>query len=279
MTNEFDLKYLEEILELNEIDRIIGQIYVIKCTKSNKKYVGQTRTHRKNKKKYRPFGYIGRYNDHIHEAFSTKKNSCWYLNNAIKKYGKECFSVELIEYCGIEKLDEREEQYIEQYGTLYPNGYNLTKGGKNRYNHNIKNKKIIVNDKNITKRGRDFGYEHTEETKIKMSLRIINFCKSEKIINQRKTEYATTMSKSIKKHYDEFKIKKLSELELDNDYEKYIKPLYKDKKLYDYHIYYNRDNRFRVKSENDTIEEKYNRLKEILKQAHEIINNKNSNNI
>lgn len=279
MEKNFDLQFLDEILELDQKDKIIGQIYVIKCKSSNKNYVGQTKTHRKNKLKYRPFGYIGRYNDHIHEAFSTKKNNCWYLNNAIKKYGKECFSVELIENCDVEKLDEREEYYIKQYGTLYPDGYNLTKGGKNRYNHNAKNKKIILNDKLITKRGREFGYKHSEETKIKMSLRINKFCKSEKIINQRKTEYASTMSKSIKKHYDEFKIKKLSELELDNNYEKYIKPLYKDKKLYNYHIYYNRDNRYRVKSENDTVEDKYNRLKEILKQAYEIRNNRNSNNI
>jgi group I intron endonuclease len=108
-----------------------GQIYIITNNITQKKYIGQTLTHRKNRGKYRPFGFQGRFNDHLSEAIcNTKKKQCRYLNNAIRHYGKEAFSVALITNCEIYELDENESYYIKAYNTLYPNGYNLTRGGK-----------------------------------------------------------------------------------------------------------------------------------------------------
>jgi len=116
---------------LNDNSQVLGQIYLITNTINNTQYVGQTVSHRKNHNKYRPFGYIGRFNDHISEAVcNTKKTQCTYLNNAIRHYGKESFKAVLILTCLKEDLDILEEQYIKEYNTLYPNGYNLTKGGK-----------------------------------------------------------------------------------------------------------------------------------------------------
>ena len=116
---------------LNDNSKVIGHIYLIKNTLINKQYVGQTVSHRKNRNKYRPFGYQGRFKDHISEALcNTKKKQCNYLNNAIRQYGKDAFTVELIIECTKNELDVMEELYIKQYNTLYPNGYNLTKGGK-----------------------------------------------------------------------------------------------------------------------------------------------------
>jgi hypothetical protein len=120
---------MNELLE--DSSQVTGQIYLITNTKANKKYVGQTLSHRKNRKKYRPFGIIGRFNDHISEAVcNTKKKQCTYLNNAIRLYGKESFQVELLHTCSKDELDHYETYYIKQYNTLYPNGYNLTIGGK-----------------------------------------------------------------------------------------------------------------------------------------------------
>jgi group I intron endonuclease len=116
---------------LTDNSQVIGHIYRITNTQNNTQYVGQTLSHRKNHNKYRPFGYIGRFNDHISEAIcNTKKKQCTYLNNAIRHYGKDSFTVELILTCPKEDLDKYEEQYIKEYNTLYPAGYNLTKGGK-----------------------------------------------------------------------------------------------------------------------------------------------------
>ena len=113
------------------IENIKGYIYTIKHKTTNKIYVGQTLSHRKNHNAYKLFGIQGRFNDHMSEALcNTKKNQCWYLNNAIRKDGKDAWNVKLLEECSVEKLDELEKHYIQEHNTLFPNGYNLTKGGK-----------------------------------------------------------------------------------------------------------------------------------------------------
>jgi len=156
---------MNEILDDNS--QVVGHIYLITNTQTMKKYVGQTLSHRKNRNKYRPFGYQGRFKDHISEALcNTKKKQCNYLNNSIRQYGKEAFIVELIKECPKNELDKMEEYYIKEYNTLYPNGYNLTKGGKVFRDNNI-----IIEPTNATgipqKRG---GSTHrTAETRTKMT--------------------------------------------------------------------------------------------------------------
>lgn len=120
---------MEQILDSK--DEVKGEIYCITNTTTQKKYIGQTVTHRKNHGKYRPFGSNGRFKDHVSEAVcNTKRKQCWYLNSAIRKYGVKVFIVELLEQCELAELDSREIHYISQYNTIYPNGYNLTAGGK-----------------------------------------------------------------------------------------------------------------------------------------------------
>ena len=118
------------ILNIDEKYKVIGEIYKITNTTNGTSYIGQTRSHRLNHKKYRPFGYLGRFNDHIHEAFSSKKNQSRYLNSALRKYGKENFTCEKIHTCEVTELDALEIQSIIEFNTKYPNGYNLTNGGK-----------------------------------------------------------------------------------------------------------------------------------------------------
>ena len=118
------------ILQKDESDKVIGELYKITNTVTNKCYIGQTRSHRLNHNRYRPFGYIGRFKDHIHEANSNKKKQSWYLNSAILKYGQDVFNCELLKTCQIDELDKYEQQFIIEYNSKYPNGYNLTDGGK-----------------------------------------------------------------------------------------------------------------------------------------------------
>lgn len=120
---------MNEILE--DISGVIGHIYKILNTTTKMAYVGQAQSHRKNRGKYKLFGYEGRFRDHISEAIcNTKKKQCRYLNNAIRSYGKEAFTVELLKTCSLGELDTWEQFYIKQQNTYYPNGYNLTEGGK-----------------------------------------------------------------------------------------------------------------------------------------------------
>lgn len=102
---------------------MIGYIYLITNTITNKQYVGQTIQTIKT-----------RYKGHIRSAqYNTDK--C-YLHKAMNKYGYDNFEVEEITHIDykskdllFQKLNELEIFYIAKYNTLVPNGYNLTKGG------------------------------------------------------------------------------------------------------------------------------------------------------
>ena len=132
-------------------------IYIISCSETEKQYVGQAVTHILNHKRYRPYGYIGRFRGHISEAYSTKKKQCFYLNNAIRKYGNDKFSVKLLETTTISESDDREIYYIQKLKTLCPNGYNLTSGGNcSRLSQESRKKLSKTNTKSIHQRVKQF---------------------------------------------------------------------------------------------------------------------------
>lgn len=89
--------------------------------------------------------------------------------NAIKKYGKENFTREIITFCSdVSTAFYNEGIYIEKYNTLKPNGYNLSPKGGN----NIKDgwseesrKKMSISKK---------GKKHSEETNKKRKQTIAN---------------------------------------------------------------------------------------------------------
>ena len=83
-----------------------GYIYMVTCSETNKVYIGQV-THE----------YHRRFNRHIRTAFKTKKRikDCKFYR-AIRKYGKDSFSVECLEKKPFQNLvecvkwlDEREK--------------------------------------------------------------------------------------------------------------------------------------------------------------------------
>jgi group I intron endonuclease len=120
---------MDEILD--DPGSIQGVVYLMVNATTGKKYVGQTLSHRKNRGRYRPFGAEGRFRDHISEATNnTKRKQCTYLNNAIRLYGADSFTVSVLETCDRVLLDTRESHYISDLNTLYPFGYNLTSGGR-----------------------------------------------------------------------------------------------------------------------------------------------------
>jgi group I intron endonuclease len=63
------------------------------------------------------------------KSIDEYKGSGLLLNRAYKKYGESCFKREIIEYCDISELNDKEKLYIKQYNTKFPHGYNLTDGG------------------------------------------------------------------------------------------------------------------------------------------------------
>ena len=88
--------------------------------------------------------YIGQ-STNIHKRWNNHRSAYqnqnaheynYYLYRAMRKYGIENFTFEVIEECKQSELNKRETYWIDYYDS-YKNGYNLTNGGDN-YAHVIK---------------------------------------------------------------------------------------------------------------------------------------------
>lgn len=92
-------------------------IYKITNKINGKVYIGQSK-------------YIERrWNRHRSAAFNPNDhNYNIHLYRAIRKYGLENFSFEVLEECKVEELNEKEVYYIKLYNSFFE-GYNLTLGG------------------------------------------------------------------------------------------------------------------------------------------------------
>ena len=94
----------------------MAYIYKITNQLNGKIYVGKTLS-----------TIESRWREHLHEATKIRHEQRP-LYAAIKKYGKENFSIEPLEECSYENINERERYWIELLGS-FKNGYNATLGG------------------------------------------------------------------------------------------------------------------------------------------------------
>lgn len=93
-------------------------IYKITNKKNNLSYIGQSINPQK------------RFKEHL---YGRKGGINTYFDKALKKYGEESFTFEIIDKADeSKKIDELEKYYIKKYNTLKPNGYNILKGGRNQ---------------------------------------------------------------------------------------------------------------------------------------------------
>lgn len=121
--------------------------------------------------------YIGQ-SQHIETRWYSHKNdynnpnSSGYTSmfyNAMRKYGVENFQFEVIEECPLDKLNEREQYWIEYFHSYWgfekSNGYNMTLGGDKRgskvklkYNEVLEIQELLINDTlSQTKIGEKYG--------------------------------------------------------------------------------------------------------------------------
>lgn len=93
-----------------------GMGYIYKYTSpSGKSYVGQTVQSLENRAGHNGKNYLG----------------CKYFYAAIKKYGWENFTVEILGQFPIEQLNYQERRFMEIFNTLVPNGYNIQSSERN----------------------------------------------------------------------------------------------------------------------------------------------------
>lgn len=91
-------------------------IYLITNNINEKKYIGQSRN------------LVKRWNDHKDEARHNR--STLLIHNAMREYGIDNFSFDILLECPIDMLDVWESDMIRLYDTFVPNGYNIRDGKK-----------------------------------------------------------------------------------------------------------------------------------------------------
>jgi group I intron endonuclease len=94
-----------------------------------------------------------------------------YFQNAKRKYGKENFKKEILEYFDSrQKAFDAQEKYIIQYNTLYPFGYNLSpKGGVGVVGCFSENTKTQMGISRTGERNGMFHKNHSADAKKKQS--------------------------------------------------------------------------------------------------------------
>lgn len=132
---------------------MVGVIYKITNNLNGKVYIGQTVQPLRDRW-YRHCGNYG----------STNENNMA-IKRAIKKYGKKNFTIEEIESCDYNDLDEKERFWINYYNS-YNEGYNSTLGGQGGAKLQkllpVKDKVIEQYNKGLSLRevGKHFNVDH-----------------------------------------------------------------------------------------------------------------------
>ena len=99
----------------------MGYIYKVTNTVNGKMYIGQTRR-----------TIEERWKQHLYYSFKNFPYDTSALHCAIRKYGIEAFTVEQVEECNNEELNNQETYWIDYFDTFH-NGYNLTTGGEHHW--------------------------------------------------------------------------------------------------------------------------------------------------
>ncbi len=170
----------------------LGIIYKITCLVTKKPYVGQTRQKLERR---------------IAQHKSQSKKAEAGIDLAIAEYGWEGnFTVEVLEICPVEKLDEREKFWIATLNSKSPNGYNLTDGGSVTNPSEETRARISANHADVSGEKNPFyGQKHSEETRA-----IISAAKKGKSHKPHSKETRDKISASNKGKHSQNKGKPLS---------------------------------------------------------------------
>lgn len=96
----------------------MGYIYKVTNTVNGKVYIGQTTR-----------DVPSRWKNHLSDARYPKQQDHSILHKAMRKYGESVFTIDELEQCDNDILDEREQYWIQQYDSVNA-GYNISLGGK-----------------------------------------------------------------------------------------------------------------------------------------------------
>ena len=142
--------------------------------------------------------YVGKTTKTIEQRWEEHQNKARqhpnrYLYDAMNCYGYDNFSIEEIEECCKEVLDEREKYWIAQLNTLIPNGYNMTIGGEGGDTWtNNPNKELSLMKMIVANRGKKRSKEFCENLSKKLTGRRGSSEKAKQAAETRKNNIAKT---------------------------------------------------------------------------------------
>ena len=137
-----------------------GEIYMITNKTTGKRYIGQTVSYLSSGRKY---GVYGRWKGHVAGSKQTKNTQP--ICEAISRFGKDDFEIEILVICNLKELDYYEKKFISVFNTIYPNGYNVMKGGHT-------NKRSSMDTRELISEQKRFLYVSEEDRKkIKQSMK------------------------------------------------------------------------------------------------------------
>ena len=135
----------------------MGYIYVRKNTINGKMYIGQTNNIKQRDRQWRCLKYI--YSNDI-------------LEEDRQKYGPDAFESRVLVECDDSEMDKWERRFIDEFDTIYPNGYNKNEGGETGWHHSRETIKMISDSNKesckdrvdeLTERLRPYQYEKGNE--------------------------------------------------------------------------------------------------------------------
>lgn len=159
----------------------MGTVYILRNKMNNKYYVGQT-------------------TQIFKERFRQHQTSHSHIGNALRKYGIANFEKILIKDIPEEKLDDLECEYIKEYNSIFPNGYNWQDGGHKNKHHSEESKRKMKGHTNW------LGKHHSKETIEKMKKP-----KSEDT-KKKMSEAQKGNTKWLGKHHSKESIEKMKEV-------------------------------------------------------------------
>jgi group I intron endonuclease len=105
---------------------------------------------------------------HIRASRSGRKLAIY---NAIRKYGEDSFKVQVLAMDNPDNLPMLEISAIKRYGTFGVGGYNLTAGGEGTLGRSFTVSEETKQKISISRIGKRPDYQHSDETKRKISER------------------------------------------------------------------------------------------------------------